>query len=156
MLSGVARAVLLWHQLPGDPGPPREGLGTLGDRSHFDWMIEPATLCGAPEPRAGLDPNRPAPGSGGLISFRVDRRIDARDCAAFHATRLPPHREAYLDYEGDVSGGRGRVLRIAAGTAWGVQDQPHAFVAEIDWGMGVRIFSGSPRSDGWWFEVRPI
>jgi len=32
------------------------------------------------------------------------------------ATELPDHRTAYLDYEGPVSGGRGMVTRIAAGT----------------------------------------
>ncbi len=30
--------------------------------------------------------------------------------------RLAPHRSAYLDYEGPVSGGRGTVTRVAAGT----------------------------------------
>ena len=32
------------------------------------------------------------------------------------AKRLPDHREAYLDYEGPVSGGRGSVEQIMAGT----------------------------------------
>ena len=30
---------------------------------------------------------------------------------------LPDHRRAYLDYEGPISGGRGRVRRVASGTA---------------------------------------
>lgn len=29
--------------------------------------------------------------------------------------KLPDHRAAYLDYEGPISGGRGRVRRVAAG-----------------------------------------
>jgi hypothetical protein len=32
------------------------------------------------------------------------------------ATQLGDHRLAYLDYEGEVSGGRGRVVRVATGT----------------------------------------
>lgn len=31
-------------------------------------------------------------------------------------TRLTDHRRAYLEYEGPVSGGRGQVKRVAAGT----------------------------------------
>ena len=32
------------------------------------------------------------------------------------AEALPPHRRAYLNYEGPVGGGRGTVRRVAAGT----------------------------------------
>jgi len=35
---------------------------------------------------------------------------------ACSATRLPDHRKHYLDYEGEVSGNRGTVARIDAGT----------------------------------------
>lgn len=35
--------------------------------------------------------------------------------AEIAAEALPPHRHAYLDYEGPVSGGRGSVTRFAAG-----------------------------------------
>ncbi len=44
-----------------------------------------------------------------------------RDCPAIAtdvsiaATQLGDHRLAYLDYEGEVSGGRGYVIRVAAG-----------------------------------------
>lgn len=31
------------------------------------------------------------------------------------APELPPHRRDYLEYQGEVSGGRGRVQRVAAG-----------------------------------------
>jgi hypothetical protein len=52
------------------------------------------------------------------------------------ATRLKDHRRAYLDYEGDVSGRRGRVTRVAAGTC------------EVEVGEGsvwtVRLLTGSP------------
>lgn len=32
------------------------------------------------------------------------------------APELPPHRRHYLDFEGEISGGRGQVTRVAAGT----------------------------------------
>ena len=35
---------------------------------------------------------------------------------ACSATRLPDHRKHYLDYEGEISGNRGTVARIDAGT----------------------------------------
>ena len=39
------------------------------------------------------------------------------------AKRLPDHRKHYLDYEGDVSDGRGTVRRIDAGTFERLDDQ---------------------------------
>ncbi|MHC4562329.1 MAG: DNA polymerase ligase N-terminal domain-containing protein [Planctomycetota bacterium] len=40
------------------------------------------------------------------------------------AKRLPDHRLAYLTYEGPVSGGRGRVERVAQGTYSLADEQP--------------------------------
>lgn len=62
--------------------------------AHFDWMV-PAE-------------------SGRLMTFRVDTRPDEA-AVRFEATRLVDHRVAYLDYEGEISGGRGRVTRVARG-----------------------------------------
>jgi hypothetical protein len=45
------------------------------------------------------------------------------------ATRLPDHRLVYLDYEGPVSGDRGRVQRIDAGEfAWVSREEGRAVV----------------------------
>src|SRR5205809_3722995 len=63
------------------------------DEPHFDLMFEQ---------QAGSD----------LITFRF------RDWPIWEVTEvteLRPHRRAYLSYEGDVSGGRGSVQRIAEG-----------------------------------------
>ena len=69
---------------------------TLGDgTAHLDWMIErtdPATE---------------------LITFRIEVGVDLRKPGIVHAERIGDHRRAYLNYEGAVSGGRGRVERIA-------------------------------------------
>lgn len=54
-------------------------------------------------------------GVGPLVTFRVQDRPDSADISAFAAQRIGDHRRVYLDFEGDVSGGRGRVERVAAG-----------------------------------------
>lgn len=64
---------------------------------HYDWMLE-----------SGVHPE------GGLVTFRVMVRVDEWS-QGFEAQRLAPHRRAYLDYEGEVSGGRGRVERVGEG-----------------------------------------
>ena len=48
-----------------------------------------------------------------LATWRWDR-IPTQS-TTFHAIQLPPHRLAYLDYEGTISGGRGRVTRRVTG-----------------------------------------
>jgi hypothetical protein len=49
-------------------------------------------------------------------SCRTWRLLDAPACGAtVRAQELPPHRLAYLDYEGPVSAGRGTVARWDAG-----------------------------------------
>ena len=56
---------------------------------------------------------------GPLLTWRLARwPVDPADAVA--AEPLPPHRRAYLTYEGEVSGGRGRVRRVAEGVADGV------------------------------------
>ncbi|MDR3183054.1 MAG: hypothetical protein LBT89_09085 [Planctomycetaceae bacterium] len=51
------------------------------------------------------------------------------------AELLPPHRKAYLNYEGEVSGNRGSVRRIDAGTY--VALSPDVFL------LDGQIFSGT-------------
>lgn len=65
--------------------------------SHLDWMVEDADLDG--EHR--------------LRTWRVSGRPDR--CDQFGAERIGDHRAAYLWFEGDIGGGRGRVTRIAEG-----------------------------------------
>lgn len=64
---------------------------------HYDWLIDPGE--GAP-----------------LVSFRLGGRLDeAGDGASLVAERMADHRRVYLTHEGEISGGRGRVRRIARG-----------------------------------------
>lgn len=62
--------------------------------SHFDLMFEV---------------------EGRLLTWAVDQ-LPTLGGPPVPATPLPPHRIAYLDYEGPVSGDRGTVHRIARGT----------------------------------------
>lgn len=74
-------------------------LHVLSDNPHWDLMLDFGTALAtwqlAADPR-GLNP----PGRLSAISAR----------------RLPDHRRAYLEYEGPISGNRGQVRRIDAGT----------------------------------------
>ena len=47
-------------------------------------------------------------------------------------TPIADHRREYLDYEGPISGNRGRVRRIARGFHRVLHDGPDALVVEID------------------------
>lgn len=62
-----------------------------GRESHWDFMLE----CGD-----------------ALITWALAEEPSSGSCLA---ERLPDHRRAYLDYEGEVSGGRGSVTRWDAG-----------------------------------------
>ncbi|MEM8781419.1 MAG: hypothetical protein AAGE65_01065 [Planctomycetota bacterium] len=82
------RTVLLRHARRGD--------------THFDWMFE------TPGPRAAAEP---------MTTFRVGVPWDAwAQLPSVPLTPRPPHRRAYLTRQGPVSGGRGFVTRVAAGT----------------------------------------
>jgi hypothetical protein len=60
---------------------------------HWDFMLEHGDL---------------------LRTWAIDEPIVAG--VALPARALPDHRKIYLDYEGKVSGNRGRVRRVAGGT----------------------------------------
>src|SRR5262249_60311740 len=55
-----------------------------------------------------------------LRTWRLARPPDA--AGSIHAEELPDHRQAYLDYEGPVSGDRGAVRRLARGEFTGVEE----------------------------------
>lgn len=100
--------------------------------SHYDWMIQ---RSGSPD-----DP---------LVTFRVATRID-EGAAAFRAERLADHRAAYLDYEGEVSGGRGSVTRVAEGEMEIVADEAARFAAAGRIGAARGVFEGRVAPDGSW------
>ena len=83
--SVVLKTVLLLHTLP--------------DHSrHYDWLIQ-----------RDADPGILVP------TFRIEQRIDIGAPCTFLAERIADHRSLYLDYEGEITGGRGEVARVAQG-----------------------------------------
>ena len=98
----MSRWVLLIHELP--------------DRSwHYDWMLQsPGGTQESP-----------------LISFRLAARPDDPVVSDFPAERIGDHRALYLSFEGEISGHRGSVRRVAEGHAQVLRDD-ETFVVVLD------------------------
>ncbi len=104
------RFVILRHT----PGPQ----GTRGQNAsnpvptHFDWMFEAAGALKtwATEPIASFQQG---------ISMKVEKLAD--------------HRVHYLDFEGDIGGGRGEVQQILSGHYQVIEEASHRFLAELRW-----------------------
>lgn len=90
----MPRFVILLHECsPGDEGG-----------NHWDLMLEP--------------PSR----SGGTVKLATWALFsEPQPGAPISAQRLPDHRELYLDYEGPISGNRGRVARVIWGQVEWIQ-----------------------------------
>jgi len=120
--------VLLRHDLPG------------GD-FHFDWLID-------------------AGAGRGLITFRLGQRfdlgrqVDLGDRRSFVAARLADHRRRYLDFEGPISGGRGRVVRLAHGSVRVLAEQADrlGLVGSLGSWSGVLVGCRG-QGDAWRFEI---
>ncbi len=113
LASGMPRTVVLRHDLPD---------GT----HHFDWLLEPAD---PPNPRAAGKADDPD--ARVLIAWRL-AAWPIPVGSSVPAERLPPHRWLYLDYEGPISGNRGTVRQVAAGTASISADTPDRFEAVVN------------------------
>jgi hypothetical protein len=89
----------------------------------------------------------------GLLTFRVGVRVDG-GVSGFEAERLADHRVAYLEYEGEISGGRGSVRRVAEGVVENLQESENRIEVRGVMG-GVRVdFVGRPVGAGVWrFET---
>mgnify|MGYP001473011401 CR=1 FL=1 len=120
-----ARWVLLRHELP--------------DSSwHFDWMLE--------RPVTRLDRR--------LLTFRLEQRPDFAPGARFTGLRLGDHRAAYLDFEGEVSGGRGRVRRVDAGQLLRLSDDGGTLECQVLVGPHARLIRGqAARGTAWGFLI---
>ncbi len=79
---------------------------------HFDWMFEVdgALKTWATEPLESFQQG---------ISTKVEKLAD--------------HRVHYLDFEGDIGGGRGDVRQVIAGHHQMIEMDTDLFVAEITW-----------------------
>ncbi len=82
------RTVVLRHETP-------------DGEHHFDWMLD--SLWGEPGSERTL------------MTFRLRESPVSERAPEMSAERLPNHRALYLTFEGDLTGGRGRVTRVAEG-----------------------------------------
>ena len=89
-----------------------------------------------------------------LRTWRLEEAPD--QTGAISATALPDHRRMYLDYEGEVSGGRGHVLRWDAGEFDWMVDQPE-FVTLAIRGARVRghVHLTKSEAERWTFRLTP-
>jgi hypothetical protein len=93
-----------------------------GGGFHFDWLLE-----------------RPWGVGGGLVSFRVGV-MPLSAAGDFSATRMVDHRNVYLEYEGEISGGRGRVSRVAWGSVGGMKEDADRVELSLGAGVGEYVF----------------
>ena len=91
---------------------------------HFDFLVE-------------MTPGRE------LLTWRMPRWPAS---TGDYCVRLPDHRNAYLEYEGPVSGDRGFVRRVAAGTC-DANFADGLFQAQLDAGDELSLVKDSP--DQW-------
>jgi proteasome lid subunit RPN8/RPN11 len=109
----MPRFVLLFHDCPTSHPRP----------SHFDLMLE---ANGALRTWAIADLPRCWRATAGL-----PKSVGASSSDNVAAEQLPDHRLAYLDYEGPVSGERGKVTRVDHGTFTNIEESPDSWVAEL-------------------------
>lgn len=104
--------------------------GAPGRELHWDLMLEEGDVL-----RTWALENEPGPG--------------AMSC---EAERLPDHRSLYLDYEGEVSGGRGTVTRLDAGVYTPEQNDDRRVVVKLDGGRlrGTVTLAGSGDDNQRW------
>lgn len=137
----MPRTVLLRHDLPHDHPHGSH---------HFDWLFEPANTPTTPPPTSA-DPDARV-----LLTFRLSAPPDTALGSTLAATRLPPHRRLYLDYEGPISGGRGHVQRVASGHADILADTPARFAARVTLDGHSFSIEGTPTTPpAWQFHITP-
>lgn len=124
-----ADVVLLHHTLP-------------DATSHYDWLTSP-----------------PGREGHGLVAFRLGHRLDDPGWDRQTALRLPDHRCLYLTFEGDLSGDRGHVRRVARGICLEWVETPDEIRTTQVFGPangGVRISLMVTRLEGDSWEVRRV
>lgn len=124
----MARTVVLRHDLPD---------GSF----HYDWLLE-----------------RPDQPEGRLLAFRLGSRPDAHPPLSLQGERSFDHRRLYLDFEGPISGGRGRVARCARGRVHHLEEHPDRISGVIEFGHGRSRFSmwAEPGTDQWSVEISQV
>lgn len=128
----MARMVILEHTPPGaDP--------------HFDWLIQ----------RPGEEDARPDDRR--LWAFRALVRPDDPGALVLALQRADDHRVRYLDFEGELSGGRGSVRRVATGWVWRRDEAPDGLLIAGEFegpGAAAGAWKLAPLGGARWFARR--
>lgn len=85
-----------------------------------------------------------------LLAFRVSVRVDDPSVGSFRAEAMPDHRRLYLRYEGEIAGGRGRVLRVAEGICKIVRRTADEVGVEVEFAGRRRVLGGRRLNGGVW------
>ena len=100
---------------------------------HWDFMLDTGTV---------------------LRTWRLEKLLQINCDIA--ATALPDHRRIYLDYEGEVSGGRGHVVRWDTGEFEWLADQPDLVTLRMH---GIRlqgyVYLRRCEPESWTFRLTP-
>ena len=130
----TGRYVILWHQVSESGGSPAEcKRGSRGD--HYDWMFE---------------------AQGNLLTWASPRISPPDRPLVAAAIALAPHRLAYLDYEGAISGGRGTVRRVEHGVYRRLLAADDRFECTLHGGRSGRLrIYRTASSDSWVIAFEP-
>lgn len=128
--TGAPRYVLLEHTTGPATGPAEPG---FRPDVHWDLLLE-------------------ASGEAGLVSFRLAENpltlLAGGVNRSIRAAALPPHRAAYLDYEGPVSGGRGAVRRLDRGVVERLSREPGRTAFRLAVGKMAGVYEIVPDAAG--------
>jgi hypothetical protein len=90
-------------------------------------------------------------------SLRTWRLSSLPQAGELAAELLPDHRRAYLDYEGEVSGERGRVVRWDRGDFDWVAQTPDCVIVDLRGGrLAGRAYLAKGESGSWTFKLTPL
>ena len=101
---------------------------------HYDWLFD---IAEAP--------------AGPLVAFRVAvTPNEALAAAPVVAERIKDHRRVYLDFEGELTGGRGAVARVGRGGVVSCEWDGRTLRAELTWDGAAVSLSGEAADGGVW------
>jgi hypothetical protein len=71
------------------------------------------------------------PGQEALLTWRVEAPLESWGNGTI-AVRIADHRAIYMTYEGEISGGRGTVKRVAEGAVRVLHEDQHGWRARLE------------------------
>ena len=103
----------------------------LADSEHWDLMLERGEV---------------------MLTWQLEREPVDQAGLPIPAERIGDHRKAYLEYEGPVSGDRGHVRRVDAGTVEFGEVGPNRVVVHLEGQRLAGSFTLDQGVDGWIFD----